>query len=310
MNAFRSFVGFLVGISALISAVTTYLIVNKLWIRKAHREVAESISIYAALLGLGTAIPFFLEFAFIDHRMAAASKSALGVLTGIVYVLVGTGVWVQENRDTGFFTLFVRALKLEKKESADLLKALAQPKGVRELMEIFQAMAEVDKDVDERELGLMRLFARRWHVELPDLRAGARENGGDILQLRQRVDAYLAIAPPKEQARELVDVLQLFVQADERVTREEETMMEEIAGMISRYAPAVGSAAADMYEVVIVPQDQSQTEAVRSLLPGVEPKLAHGGRVFSVGRFFSPRYADLVCDKYIALGLFTARVEA
>ena len=62
-------------------------------------------------------------------------------------------------------------------------------------------------------------------------------------------------------------------------------------------------------KVVIVPQSHEQTDAVRSLLPGVESKSARGGTVFSAGRYFSLRYAEAVCDKYIALGLFTATVE-
>ena len=64
-----------------------------------------------------------------------------------------------------------------------------------------------------------------------------------------------------------------------------------------------------MYEVVIVPQSEEQTEAVRSLLPGVASKSAPGGTVFSAGRFFSQRYVEAVCDKCIALGLFTAAVD-
>ncbi len=308
MSVFERFIEFLVGISLLVSTITTYLVINKLWSRKGHREVAESISISAALLGLATGFPFLIEFALIDHRWAAAGSSTLGILKGVVYVLVGAGIWVQENRGVGFFTLFVRALRLERHESGNLVKALAQPKGARQLMEVFRAMAEVDKNLDEREIELMRLFAHRWHLDLPDLSAGDTERGADLLQVRKSVEAYLAMSPPPEQASELVDVLQLFVQADEKVTQEEELMMEEITGMAAAYVGEAGPRA--MNEVVIVPQDAEQTEAVRSLLPGVEPKTARGGRVFMVGRFFSPRYAEMVCEKYIALGLFTARVEA
>jgi len=308
MSVFARFMEFLVGISLLVSTITTYLVINKLWSRKGHKEVAESISISAALLGLATGFPFLVEFVFIDHRWAAAGSSALGIVKGVVYVLVGVGIWVQENRGAAFFTLFLRALRLERHESGNLVKALAQPKGARQLMEVFRAMAEVDKNLDEREIDLMRLFARRWHLDLPDLRAGDKEAGSDLLQVRRSVEAYLAMSPPAEQASELVDVLRLFVQADEKVTREEELMMEEIAGMTAAYLGEAGAGA--MHEVVIVPQDAAQTEAVRSLLPGVEPKAARGGRVFAVGRFFSPRYAERVCEKYIALGLFTARVEA
>jgi hypothetical protein len=308
MTAFLQLVEFLVAISVVISGVSNYLIINKLWIRKAHKEVAESISIAAALLGLATGLPFFIQFILVDQNPAAAIKSAIGIATGIIFVMIGTGIWVTENRGVGFFRLFIRALKLEREESADLLKALAQPKGAKELIDVFEAMAAVDKNVDERELEMIKLFARRWHLDLPELEVGERESATDLLTLRDTVTAYLDVSPPEEQAQELVDLLHVFARADDEVSREEELALEEITGMVGQYVGTNGDGV--MHEVVIVPQDESQTEAVRSLLPGVEPKVIRGGRVFSVGRFFSPRYADVVCERYIALGLFTARVDS
>ena len=64
-----------------------------------------------------------------------------------------------------------------------------------------------------------------------------------------------------------------------------------------------------MHEVLIVPQNHEQFEAVEALIPGAELKEQRGGKVFSAGRFFSDAYAEVVCEKYIALGLFTAQVE-
>lgn len=63
-----------------------------------------------------------------------------------------------------------------------------------------------------------------------------------------------------------------------------------------------------MHEVLIVPQSDRQVEAVRTLLPGREEKAIRGGRVFSAGRFHSPRYAEFICQKYIGLGLFSTVV--
>jgi hypothetical protein len=306
-TAFTRLIEFLVAISVGISGVSNYLIVNKLWTRKSHKDVAESISISAAMLGLATGFPFLVQFSLLAPNPAAAVKAGMGIITGIIITMVGTGLWVTENRGERFGALFIRALKLEKKESTDLIKALAQPHGAKELMAVFRAMALVDKHVDERELEMMRLFAQRWRVDLPDLRVGEDETGGDLMHLRRSAETYLASSPPAEQAQELLDVLHLFVQADERVTHEEEMVLEELAGMIGSYGGTRGEGG--MHEVVIVPQDAKQTEAVQSLLPGIQPKIIRGGRVYSVGRFFSPRYADMVSQKYIDLGLFTARVE-
>ena len=63
-----------------------------------------------------------------------------------------------------------------------------------------------------------------------------------------------------------------------------------------------------VHEVLIVPQSEAQFDAVRSLLPGREEKVLRGGKVFSAGTYLSPRYAELVCEKYIALGLFATQV--
>lgn len=49
--------------------------------------------------------------------------------------------------------------------------------------------------------------------------------------------------------------------------------------------------------------------AVVSILPGVEASDLRGGLVYSVERFYSAKYTDVICDRYVALGLFTTRVE-
>lgn len=119
---------------------------------------------------------------------------------------------------------------------------------------------------------------------------------------------YLAMKPPPDQAAELLDVMRAFIQADESVSPEEELIVEEVEGMVAEYLSEDAEGGAS-HEVLIVPQSDEQTRAVRELLPRAEVKTVRGGRVFSVGRFFSPRYAERICDQYIALGLFTASVE-
>ena len=94
MAAFLAFVEFLVAIGLLVTLISNYLIVNKLWKRRATREVAESVSISAALLGLFTSAPLFLKFLLIDHSAAGAAKTAVSMATGIVFVLIGSGLWV------------------------------------------------------------------------------------------------------------------------------------------------------------------------------------------------------------------------
>lgn len=313
MATFLAVNEFLVAISVVISAVSSYLIVNKLWSRRTMKDVSESISVSAALLGLATGVPFFIQFLLIDQSPPAAIKSAVGIGTGIVFVLIGAGFWVSEYRDESLFRLLVRALNLERRESADLLKALVQPQGADHLLEIFQGLARVDADVHERELELLKDFARRWHLPEPEVETGAQASV-DVVTLRRQVVDYLSLTPPKDQVAELLDVMRLFVEADDSVSAEEEMIVEEVTGLVSAYlardAGAEGGGDPVAHEVVIVPQTAKQTDAVRTLLPTAESKTLRGGQVFSVGRYYSPRYAEMICARYIALGLFTTRVDA
>jgi hypothetical protein len=308
MKTFLLLLEFLLAIGVLVALVSNYLIINKLWKRRAIREVAESISIGAALLGLATSFPFFVQFVLIDQNLAAAAKALIGIATGIVFVLVGSGIWVRQNRGLGFWRLFLRALRLERAESTDLLKSLVQPRGAQEIVEILQRLAAIDKEIDEREIALLREFAEGWRVELPEMTAGRDETGGDLIALRKAVQDYVGLEPPSEQALQLIDVLELFARVDTQVSHEEDIALEETKAILQVYV-SDGEEQPVTFEVLIVPQNDQQIQAVREILPGLEMEERRGGRVFSVGHFFSARYADVVCGRYIDLGLFTARVE-
>ncbi|MDA0311567.1 MAG: hypothetical protein O2992_05560 [Gemmatimonadetes bacterium] len=102
MKRFLALNEMLLGLSVAIAAVSDYLIINKLWSRRMKKDVTESISISAALLGLATGLPFFIEYAFVHPSWAAAGKAAVGIVTGVVFVLIGTGLWVMEFRGQSF----------------------------------------------------------------------------------------------------------------------------------------------------------------------------------------------------------------
>jgi hypothetical protein len=302
VTAFIALVEFLVAIGIVITLVSNYLIINKLWKRRMLREVTESVSIAAALLGLFNAIPFLFLFILIDQSVAGVAKTTISIITAIVFVLIGSGLWVAELRGRGFRYLFARALRLERRESGDLIKQLVQPKGAQQILRILHQLASVDGHIDEREADLIRQFAAEWRIPAPSTEE--RAPAADLITLRKSVAEYLNLRPPTQQAGQLRDVLQVMAESDARVTWQESVALEEIDGMLRQYI--VGDDAdVSLHEVLIVPQSERQVEAVRTLLPGREEKMLRGGRVFSVGQYFSPRYAEFVCQKYIGLGLFS-----
>jgi len=298
-----------VAVAVVIAAVSNYLIINKLWKRKHLRDVAESVSISAALLGLFVSIPLLFQDLLIDHAPLPAFKTSIGLFTGVIFVMVGTGMFVRDNRGVPFRRLFLGALRLERKESGDLIKSMLQPKGADRIIHILELMAKLDRHIHEAEIALLNRFAEEWKIEPPQLKAGAVADEGSLLEVRRAVESYLEIQPPHEQAAQLLDVLNLFTKVDDEVSPEERVVVEEVNGMIGNYVDG-DTIERRTFEVVIVPQSAEQFEAVETILPGAMISQRRGGKVVSVGTFFSQEYAEAICQKYIALGLFTAQVAA
>ena len=173
--------------------------------------------------------------------------------------------------------------------------------------DILLAVAAADESLEAREIQLIKSFAQQWRVPLPELKAGATESKLDWVELRQTVQRYLRLSPPIQQATELLDVILHIVHADESVTDEEEIVLDEINAMIMAFVSIEDPGA--RFEIVLVPQTETQTALIESLLPGTEALARHGGMVYRVGEFHSSRFADQVAKKYIDLGLFTTRLD-
>jgi len=303
MQAFLVVIEFLLFAAVAITAIRMYLTVNKLWKRKHEKSVSESISIVAYFLAILVHLPFMIKFIFIDHSPIPAINDALSVSGYSVIIVIGVGVWVKENRNTGFFKLFIKALHLERKESADLIKSLVQPSGAKQILSILQKVACLDQDIAEEEVKLVNNFAQQWRLDIPSAEEWSLSKETNLLDIRESVVDYLKISPPSQQASELIDLVKLMIIADNKLTEEENLFLSEVTGMIKDYVERDGEAV--MYHVLIVPQNQSQFDAVKTIFPNSEPVERRGGKVLVRGQFFSKEYANAICQKYIALGMFS-----
>ena len=81
-------IAFLVTSALFISIFQFYLKLNKVWKRRGIAEVANSISIVAALLGFGVGFPFLLNSLFISGDYPAAGKSVLGLGMAVMMTLI------------------------------------------------------------------------------------------------------------------------------------------------------------------------------------------------------------------------------
>ena len=306
MTWFEKLLTFLVSGALVFSLIKGYLTVNKIWKRRKNEEVANSISIVAAMLGFVVGFPFLLNALIITQDYFNAAKSVIALFLATVFTMIGTGYFVDKNRGIGFFTLLGRALKLEGKESGDLISDMIRPKGARKIIDILKKLAAIDDDIAKEEIDLINQFSEKWGIDVPDLTPGKPQEVTNLVELKGLVQSYLDEGPATEVAEGLVDLINLMAEADDEVTEEEAMAVAEFTGMIAHYVSKEKGGEMEMFEVSIVPQGDQQMEAVRELLPELEIVESRGGRVFKVGKYFSEDYAEAVCEKYIALGLYSS----
>ena len=302
-------IAFLVTSALFISIFQFYLKLNKVWKRRTIAEVANSISIVAALLGFTVGFPFLLNSLFISGDYPAAGKSVLGLGMAVMMTLISMGYFVEENKGKNFFRLLFDALGAEKNESTDLLSAMLRPQGATKIIEILTQLAAIDEEVAQEEVDLINDFASKWRINIPEIKVGAPGKITNLVELKALVQSYLDEKPDVEVAQNLVDLINMMAEADDEVTDEEAMAVGEFTGMIGHYVSQEKGGSIDAFEVVIVPQNENQSNAVKELIPNIESVKKQGGEIFIVGTFYSEDYAEAVCGKYISLGLFTNSIK-
>jgi rhodanese-related sulfurtransferase len=281
-----------------LSAVIAYLKVNRIWARKHIKEVAESVSVAAALLSLFTTVPFLLKFVVIDQDYVAAGKFVVSLLVFAVFFLVGIGFWVKREERLGVWRLLRRALASEGSELTYLLHSFAKPREAQAILRVLELVSVVDDELDDRERQILESVALPWGIHPEDIkRAADGIQSADIADVRQAFAEYLAMHPPGAQVEKVYDLVKFMVHADRHVSPEERLIMEEISGAASNYLADVGEEP-DQFEVLVVPQRREHRAQIEALLdkPSLEPRA--GGEAFVAGVFFSESFAQAICERF------------
>jgi len=308
MKLFLTIIEFLTTIAVIITAIRMYFTVNKIWKRKSDTEVCASISIFAYTLAICVHLPMMIRFLFIEQKFEVAANESISILAYLVIILIGSGLWVRENKRKGFWKLLLKALRLERKESGELVKSIIRPSGATKIINLLQKVASLDNDLDESEIKLISEFANNWGIELPDWDSWRKKGQSSLLDVRQSVEEYLNISPPIEQATELLEILSLVIKADNIVTKEEELFLREANAIINNYVSQ--DEPKKSYFVLMVPQSEEQMGAIHDLFPEAEFVDRRGGKVFVRGQYYSRQFAEAICSKYIKLGIFTITERA
>jgi hypothetical protein len=308
MSSFDQIIESLVVASVAIGLLTTYLTLNKIWSRKSDANVAKSVSVFASILGILSTVPFLIKYGFLDAEYKGAFKALVSIITGVIFLLIGSGFWVRNrNKQESLWVKFKRAVKLEKHEAGDLVKALLKPTGADKMLNILIQLAQIDKRIDEKEFQFIETFAASWSIPFSkdDLHSYKHESqDSSYIELRHSVADYLNLRPPIEQSTHLRDVLNALAKSDQSISEQEQFILDEINSMLEAYKVQKGFDA--KFQVVIAPQNKDQEDLLKSILPELVISESAGGKGYLVGNFYSMRFARMVCTKYRSLNLFTA----
>jgi len=293
-------------LSLIFTAVQIYLQVNKIWKRKHEVEVAESQSIAGMLIMTFNCIISILYFIVVTDDMISMIENSMYLVQAVVFGIISTGLFVRTNDKLSFIQLIRKAFKLERKEASYLIKKFLRPANAEVIINILHQLAMIDNELDPKEEELIKAFAQEWKIEysvekLNQDRMDTPEN--NYIRLRGSVDKYLESEPPKEQAAQLRDMMQALIQVDDKITFEEELISSELIGLISNYLTNEQNAL--VYEVLIVPQNNQHHDFVKQMMPAASMYNVSGGIAYSMGQFYSQKYAEMICNQFREVNLFT-----
>lgn len=212
-----------------------YFKVNKIWIRKHEALVSESVSVAAQILALTAGIPFAILYV-LDGTYAGAIANGLLLLVNCIMIMIGIGFWVEKERNVGFWQKFFKSLRLERGEATTLLRDFFRPAGAAQVICILHGICLIDEHMDDKEKAFVRTFAVDWGIDmekvLEEFPADSIGGKNAYETLRSEVREYIEMCPPKDQARQLRDVMLSLITIDGRISREEELIMGELGGML------------------------------------------------------------------------------
>jgi hypothetical protein len=295
-----------VTISIGVTFIYIYLKINKIWKRKHEREVADAQSLAGLFIFIINCILWVIYYTFVEMDFISTLDTAVYIFEGSIFFLIGTGIFVKGQRKEGLWILIRRALRLERKEVDYLLKKWFKPQNAEAILHILHQIAMIDEEFDPKEQEIIQTFAKEWNIDydwdkLEKERKASKDNS--YMRLRKSLEDYLFHEPPDEQVAQLKDMITTMIEADDKVTKEEELISSELLPMIENYLKQ--DKKVYEFKVLIVPQSPNQENTIKSLMPHAEKIRTSGGEAFAVGTYYSHKYAEMMCEQYRELKFFT-----
>lgn len=303
---FHDVISFLVRISLGITLVFIYLKINKIWKRKHEPEVAASQSLAGLFIYILNCILWVSFYVFVEYNVESIIDTSIYIFEGSIFFLIGTGIFVRGQKGLGLWRLIKKSLNLERKEADYLIKRFFRPANAESIINMLHQLAMIDNELDPKEQELLEKFAKEWNIEYDPEKLNKERRRGtshNYIRLRKSLQDYLTVDPPVEQVAQLSDMMDAMINADDKVTKEEELINDELMGIMNNYLNKEDKT--DRFHVLVVPQKPEHEEVVKEILPDALKINIAGGIAYSIGSFYSKTYADMICRQYQEIKLFT-----
>lgn len=308
MNSVSDLITSLAVFGLVVSAVVSYLRVNKIWVRKHIRDVSESVSVAAALLSLFTTLPFLIKYTYISPDPLVAANFGISLVVMVVYLLIGIGFFIQDEEKTSLWVRIWRSLRDERHELTNLVPFVARPQEAGMILGLLEMVAQVDRRLDPREEEMIVRVARQWGIHRSQLEEALKSYANaTISDVRDSFATYLATEPPGARVTQVYDLVRYLIEIDRDTSHSEALILEEIETMVGVYIEK--DRPRHIYEVLVVPQSDDQKTQISTLLSGPELLPRAGGVAYVAGTYYSERFANEVCRHYRELGHFSAAVR-
>lgn len=282
----------------LMAIAQVYLRVNKIWKRKHTKEVSESQSIAGNSLLLLNCLIWVVYYIQNGDGKSIIDTSII-IFEALVFLLISTGIFVTGQEKLSLWKLFKNALRIESQEADYLWKRMFKPERANEILKIIYLIANIDGDFDEREKRLFNNFVKEWNIKI-DFELLKKEisknNDKNIIRLKELVNEYLDHQPNSLQVAQVKDLIYLMINADNHITNEEQTIKDEIEPMLENYLNS--SNKIEHYHVIVVPQTTDSEYFINNTLPHAEKINNSGGIAYSIGKYYSKSFAEIVCKEY------------
>jgi len=290
--------------------ISTYLTLNKVWTRKHIYEVADSNSVTASILGFLVGLGLLLE-SIQNSSYSNAMHGLMACFLSVFYFMLSSGYWVEKERKISFYSKFLRAVRMDRKEVANILKAITKPKHPEMLIELMVALSCADGNFDKQEKAIVRDSAILWGVSEAVILSYEEKYlshpASVPFNIRSILDKYLHTSPSRHDVLLLIDLANKVVEIDGVIDEDEIVAIKELTAHLETY---LGNKRSSLnYAVVAVPKHEQDRDELFGFCKSVSFTEDYGGTGLLLGDYYTSECAMSVCDKFRNNKLFVTMID-